>query len=90
MSFFFGSGKGEIQIWRKEERKREREGGGVDIHPIRIHGLSSVEIEILEIGRNVFGVVILSPGLEGFYFLLVGALLLELFDDFFKVACTVQ
>lgn len=80
--------KGRKKEKKKKRKRKKRKGGGLNIHPIRIHGLSGIEIEILEIGRNVFGIVILSPILEGFYFLLVGALLFELFDHFFEVACT--
>lgn len=59
----------------------------VSIHAIRIHRLSSVEVEIFEIGRDMFGIIILSPGLKRLHFVLVGAMLFELLHNLFKISC---
>ena len=56
-----------------------------NVHSIRIHRFTRVEIKVFEIGSDVLGVVVLYPGLERFYFRIIGALLLELCNDFFEV-----
>lgn len=61
---------------------------GASIHPIRVHRLAHVKVKIFEVGRNMLGIIILSPGLKCFHFGLVGALLLELLYHFLKVHCS--
>lgn len=63
-------------------------GKGVCVHAIRVHRLPRIKIEIFEIGRNMFRVIILSPVLKCFYLLFVGTLLLELHDYFLEESCS--
>ncbi len=79
---------------RRRSRTREKgckrwgaaKGVSMSIHSIRIHRLSGVEVEIFKIGSNMFGIIVLSPVLKGFYFFLVGSLLFEFFDYFFEIS----
>lgn len=56
-----------------------------NIHSVRIHRFASVEIKVLEIGRDVLGIIVLYSILKGLNFRIVGAILLELFDNFLEV-----
>ena len=58
-------------------------GGGIDeyIHSVRVHRFTSVEIEVLEVGRDLLGEVALHTGLETLDLLLTLAGFLELLDD---------
>lgn len=68
---------------------REERGAGrwriKDLHSVRIHGFSGVEIKVLEIRRDVLDVIVLRPLLEGLDLFLVGAVLLEFLHYFLQI-----
>ena len=57
-----------------------------DLHPVGIHGLARVEIEVLEIWGNLLCIVTLYLGLELLYVLLTLASFFELLNHLLQVA----